>query len=63
MVDAGPEPMYEEKIEYPTPLGHVYFVHCEIFDVEHWNITQRCNNGACWRILRKIDRAIIILTN
>ena len=22
---------------------HVHFVHCEIFDVEHWNITQRCN--------------------
>ena len=23
----------------------VHFVHCEIFDVEHWNITQRCNKS------------------
>ena len=23
---------------------YVHFVNCEIFDVEHWNITQRCNN-------------------
>ena len=22
---------------------HVYFVHCEIFGVKHWNITQMCN--------------------
>ena len=22
---------------------HVHFMHCEIFDVEHWNITLRCN--------------------
>ena len=24
---------------------HVHVVHCEIIGVEHWNITQRCNNG------------------
>ena len=23
---------------------HQHFVHCEIFDVKHWNITQRCKN-------------------
>ena len=22
---------------------YVYFVHCEIYDVKLWNITQRCN--------------------
>ena len=24
-----------------TALLHQHFVHCEIFDVDHWNITQR----------------------
>ena len=22
----------------------LHFVHCEIFDVKYWNITQRCDN-------------------
>ena len=34
-----------------TSMMHGLFVHYEIFDVEHWNITQRCNNvhkGIFW---------------
>ena len=26
-----------------TITASLHFVHCEIFDVEHWNVTQRCN--------------------
>ena len=26
-----------------TITALLHFVHCEIFDVKHWNITQRCN--------------------
>ena len=29
-------------LSYCTSM-HEHFVHCEIFDVNHWNITQRCN--------------------
>ena len=32
-----------QLLPYRTSM-HVHFVHCEIFDVEHCNITQRCNN-------------------
>ena len=33
---------------------HVHFVHCEIFAVKHWNITQRCNN-VHWYTLQGIQ--------
>ena len=30
---------------------HVHVVHCEIFDVKHLNITQRCNNVSYLEII------------
>ena len=34
--------IHEFKLSYCTRM-HVYFVHCEIFDIKHWNINERCN--------------------
>ena len=45
---SGLSPVYTQNYTITALLPHctsmhVHFVHCEIFDVEHWNITQRCN--------------------
>ena len=34
---------YVALLSYCTNM-HVHSVHCEMLDVKHWNISQRCNN-------------------
>ena len=38
---SGLSPVHTHKHTLTFSM-HVYFVHCEIFDVKLWNITQRC---------------------
>ena len=39
-----------QKLPYCTSM-HVHFLHGEIFDVEHWNLTHRCNKIINWVII------------
>ena len=55
---------YSYPLTYLQPYCtgmHVQFVHCEILDVKHWTITQRCNYTILNTILTGILTCIVLI--